>query len=143
MVRIFESDDDLRSKIAEYTNSQNAITKENLASLRKDQRALEVYLKDKKIKHVFKEGDVGIEDIREYIYIIDIVLFAQILISIKGYPEKATNQRKKLFDELYDSIFGIENLKIKDSYNIILMYMDIENWCNKFNDSLPKKVEIK
>ena len=53
------TDDALKGRIGEYTNSQNSINERDLKSLRPEQVKLEDYLRSNKILYIRKKGDVG------------------------------------------------------------------------------------
>jgi hypothetical protein len=129
LIRVFKttSDKTLINKIAEYTNSQNAISSIDLKSLSSEQIELEQYLDANKIIYARKTGDTGISESTEYEYKISMERFGQILFSIKGYPEKASNQKKDIFDKYYDDIFGNDNLDIAESPNQVRRYFEIKN----------------
>ncbi len=117
LVRIFKTstDENLNNRIAEFTNSQNSISNIDLKSLRAEQLQLEQYLDDFNIIYSRKSGDTGLEENKNYEHIISMEKFGQILYSLKGFPEKATNQKKQIFDKYYDEVFGEKNLNIEDS----------------------------
>lgn len=127
LVRVFKTstDDKLNNKIAEFTNSQNAISNIDLKSLRAEQLQLEQYLNDFNIIYSRKSGDTGLSESKSYIHKISMEKFGQILFSLKGYPEKASNQKKQIFDKYYDEVFGEPNLVIEDSPKQITRYFEI------------------
>jgi hypothetical protein len=129
LIRIFKttSDKTLINKIAEYTNSQNAISSIDLKSLSSEQIELEQYLDANKIVYARKTGDTGITENQEYEYKISMERFGQILFSINGYPEKASNQKKDIFDKYYEDIFGAENLDITESPTQVKRYFEIKH----------------
>ena len=101
LVRIFKIpvEDELKNRIAEYTNSQNAIASSDLKSVDKIQIQIENYLKEEQILYIRKAGQLG-EDNIEYKYRISKEKTAQILYSAFGFPDRASNQKKRLFQEL-------------------------------------------
>ena len=129
LVRVFKitEDSDLNNKIAEYTNSQNTISNMDLKSLRSEQIHLEQYLDEHNIVYSRKTGDVGLSDEKDYLHKISMEKFGQILYSLKGFPEKASNQKKQIFDKEYAEVFGEKNLKIEDSPEQIENYFNIKN----------------
>jgi len=129
LVRLFliDDEDDTKNKIAEFTNSQNSIYPVDLKSLRPEQIQLEQYLDEKNIIYSRKSGDTGIDDNKNYIHKISMERFGQILFSLKGNPEKASNQKKQIFDKKYNDIFLDENFSIEDSDKIINKYFEIKN----------------
>lgn len=140
LVRIFKasSENKLNNSIAEFTNSQNSISSIDLKSLRSEQLQLEQFLDEHNIIYSRKSGDTGLDERKNYIHKISMERFGQILFSLKGHPEKATNQKKQLFEKYYDDIFGAENLIIEDSPKQIAKYFEIR----KVYDSLSDKFEV-
>ncbi len=127
LVRIFKTGNnaDLTSKIAEFTNSQNSISEINLKSLAYEQIQIEQYLNDCGIIYARKSGDTGIFD-REYRHKISLEKFAQILFSKNGNPDKATNQKKRIFDKYYQETF-ITNFEIEQSDKLVDRYYEVKN----------------
>lgn len=128
LVRVFKTslNQKLNNKIAEFTNSQNSISNIDLKSLRAEQLQLEQFLDDHNIIYSRKSGDTGLSENKNYLHKISMERFGQILFSKMGFPEKATNQKKNIFDKYYDDIFGQDNLNIDDSPNIIKRYFEIK-----------------
>ena len=124
LVRVFKTTpaSQLTSKIAEYTNSQNAISIIDLKSLSSEQIQIEQYLDEHDIIYSRKVGDTGLDSERSYKYKISMERFGQILYSLKGNPHKATNQKKHIFDRFYGDVFGEGNLDLTDSPAIIEDY---------------------
>ena len=124
LVRIFMTgtEKNLTNKIAEYTNSQNAISAVDLKSLNPMQMKIEQILKDKNILYVRKVGDTG-ESGTEYEHRISMERFGQLLFSKQGQPHRASNQKKKIFDKYYDQIFG--NYNIEESVSLVEKYLEI------------------
>lgn len=129
LVRIFsvEQEDGTLNKIAEYTNSQNSISNVDLKSLRPEQIQLEQYLDEKGIIYARKSGDTGLNPEKKYDHKISMERFGQILFSLKGYPEKASNQKKQIFDKKYNDIFGEGSFEIENSVSIIQKYFEIQS----------------
>jgi hypothetical protein len=129
LVRIFKTtdDDELKNKIAEHTNSQNSISNVDLKSLRPEQIQLEQYLDEYEIAYTRKTGDSGQAKNDKHKYQISMERFGQLLFSVNGNPHKAYNQKKSIFDEYYDEVFGAKNLKIEESPKLILQYSEIKN----------------
>lgn len=126
----------LNNKIAESTNSQNSISNMDLKSLRKEQIDLEVFLKENNILYSRKSGDIGIND-KEYQYQITMEKLGQILISLKGLPEKSTNDKKNIFDKYYQSIFIDDTDLLDKSLSGIKQFYEIKQCYlnSKFKDS--------
>lgn len=127
LLRFFKipEEDSLKNRIAEYTNSQNAISSADLKSVDSIQIQIEKYFKEEKILYARKAGVVG-EDGVEYDYRISKEKLAQILYCAKGYPDRASNQKKRLFQEYYDDIFG-KDFDIESAVKLVKLYYEIEN----------------
>ncbi len=107
LLRVFKtSTGSVRNRIAEYTNSQNAISSIDLKSLSIEQIQIEQYLDEHNIIYARKIGDTGLSPTKEYIHKISMEKFGQILFAIQGSPEKASNQKKHIFEKYYDMVFG-------------------------------------
>ena len=138
LIRIFKvSDDDegaciLKSRIAEYTNSQNAIKVSDLKSIDYKQIQIENYLKQKGILYVRKAGDVG-EISATYEKRIPMELLAKIIYAYQGNPEKVTNQKRKLFTNYYDEIFG-DSLDLDQLVPMIELFHLIKNTDNTLTE---------
>lgn len=133
LVRIFKTEDDvwLTNSIAEYTNSQNAISATDLRSIDKTQVKLEEYLGKMGIKYVRKVGDIGF-DKYDYTNKISMEVLAQIIYSKMGNPDKATNQKKALFEKNYNEIFH-EDMDFDLTKQLIDQYFDIVNQYEKMD----------
>lgn len=127
LVRIFKIpvEDELKNRIAEYTNSQNAIASSDLKSVDKIQIQIETYLKEEQILYIRKAGQLG-EDNIEYRYRISKEKTAQILYSAFGFPDRASNQKKRLFQEYYNEIFQSDRFTLEKVVECIRLYYDIE-----------------
>lgn len=124
LVRVFKSkDESLNNKIAEYTNSQNAISSIDLKSLRTEQIQIEQYLKVHKILYARKAGDIGQKIDDSYQHQISMERFGQILFARQGNPHKASNQKKSIFEKHYESVF-VNDFKIEDSNLLVKLYFD-------------------
>ncbi len=117
LVRVFNTskNSELNNKIAEYTNSQNSIANVDLKSLRSEQLSIEQFLDEHDIVYARKTGDTGLDDGKQYKHKISMEKFGQILISVYGMPDKATNQKKEIFNKYYDTLFVSEWFNIEDS----------------------------
>lgn len=136
LVRVFqtENEDTLVNEIAEYTNSQNAISDSDLKSINNIQIKIEKILSENKIGYIRKVGDIGL-DTRFDLQISKETL-AQIIYSHKGYPDRATNQKKKLFGAYYDEIFGEDAIDYDTIVKLIKEYRKIEE---KYTELYDKK----
>jgi len=61
--------------------------------------------------------------------------FGQILFSIQGFPEKASNQKKQIFDKYYDQIFGEQNFDLSKSAEYVKRYFEIKKEYDLLNNS--------
>jgi hypothetical protein len=128
LIRIFKTGatDNLINKIAEYTNSQNAISAIDLKSLATEQILIEQFLDQANIIYARKIGDTGMDGSRTYTHKISMEKFAQIVFSIQGSPEKASTQKKKIFEKYYEQTFGEENFNISDSAKYVHRYYEVK-----------------
>ena len=138
------SDNNLRNKIGEFTNSQNAISLSDLRSLRSEQIQLEQFLDAHGIKYFRKKGDFKAS--KSYKYSIGKERLGQLLLSTMfGRPEIATNKKREIFDSLYDELF-ISNDKLlsEETLNLIFNFQDIESSYRKseFSGSIQKNMYI-
>ena len=126
LVRIFQTEKnyELTNNIAEYTNSQNAVSSINLKSISNIQIELERYLKQEGILYIRKSGDTGIKE-ENITKRISIEILAQLIYSKMGNPDRATNQKKALFDKYYDEIFS-ENLNFEEVKDLVEKYFNIQ-----------------
>ncbi|MEA3450536.1 MAG: AIPR family protein [Bacteroidota bacterium] len=137
LVRIFKTttDEPLNNKIAEFTNSQNSISNIDLKSLRSEQIQIEQFLDEHNIIYSRKTGDTGLSETKNYIHKISMERFGQILFSLKGYPDKASNQKKQIFDKYYDDIFSENNLNIAKSPEQVSRYFEIKREYERKNNN--------
>ncbi|AVL76271.1 hypothetical protein CEQ12_00190 (plasmid) [Staphylococcus cohnii] len=128
LVKIFqtEKNKELTNDIAEYTNSQNSISPMDLKSVNNFQIQLGSFLKSHQILYVRKSGDVGESNIN-YNNRISMEKVAQILYTYMGNPDRATNQKKALFEKYYDEIFDEDSLDFELVLNLINQYYSIED----------------
>lgn len=128
LIRVFKTttENKVRNRIAEYTNSQNAISKIDLKSLSSEQIQIEQFLEQHSIIYARKIGDIGIAPVINYIHKISMEKFGQILFSVQGHPEKASNQKKQIFDKYYSQIFGEKNFDISKSAEYINRYFEVK-----------------
>ncbi|MCT7728012.1 MAG: AIPR family protein, partial [Lactobacillus iners] len=125
--------DDLINEIAEYTNSQNAISDADLKSINKMQIKIEKFLYNQGIDYIRKSGDIGID--RGLESQISKERLAQILYSYRGYPDRSTSQKKKLFGVYYDDIFGDDVVDFNALLKLIKLYNEIEeNYRNLYGE---------
>lgn len=109
LVRLLNiTDDTLKGRIGEYTNSQNSINERDLKSLRPEQVKLEEFLSSNRILYIRKKGDVGQVDL-EYDYSVSMELLGQILWAASGYPEMVSNKKREIFTVQYDKLFANNN----------------------------------
>jgi len=136
LVRFFKisEEEQLKNRIAEYTNSQNAISSADLKSVDAIQIQIEKYFKEEKILYARKAGVVGDDDV-EYDYRISKEKLAQILYAAKGYPDRASNQKKRLFQEYYEEIFG-DGFNLEDAVRLVKLYYEIEKAYDEKKDGI-------
>lgn len=122
------NDEDLKSKISEYTNSQNAITVTDLKSMRKEQIDLEDYLSGHNVLYIRKSGNTGKED-KNYSYCITLQKLGQLLYAVNGNPGQVSNKKQQIFTTEYERLFCSDELLspktveyIKAYYNIFGLY---------------------
>lgn len=139
LVRILNisEDEKLNNKIAEYTNSQNAISVIDLKSLKDEQIKIEQYLSEYKILYIRKSGNTGDEDI-EYKKRISMERFGQILFSLSGSPEKASNKKRSIFDEEYENLF-VKEFNLENSVKQINKYFEIKNEYKKVDKKVSEQ----
>ncbi|OJD42612.1 hypothetical protein BAU22_22405 [Bacillus sp. 4048] len=127
LVRLFKTnkDDTLKNSIAEYTNSQNAISEIDLKSIDILQIQIEKYFAEIGILYVRKAGHFGDVNV-EYQTRISMEKLAQILYSSLGYPERASNQKRRLFLEYYDFIFKNDHFSLENCKEKTELYSEIE-----------------
>lgn len=138
LVRIFKTskDSNLNNKIAEYTNSQNSISNVDLKSLRSEQLQIEQFLDDHNIIYSRKTGDTGLDIAKKYIHKISMERFGQILMSFRGMPERATNQKKFIFDKYYDELFLSETFKLELCPEMITSYFQVKKEYEKLKGTI-------
>jgi len=145
LVRLLKvTDEELKSKIGENTNSQNSIDNMDLKSLRKEQLDIEHFFKEHEILYIRKKGDTG-EDNKIYKDNISMLLLGQMLLSISGYPENISNKRKDIFTKYYDELFvRNENLISLSTIAMIQKYREIESSYTRQNGkiSVQKKMYV-
>lgn len=137
-------DDGLKNKIAEYTNSQNAISISDLKSLRAEQIQLEEFLATKNIQYFRKKGESRTD--KSFSYSIGKERFGQILISTKfERPEYASNKKREIFDSYYNIIFSSNTgLITEESIRFVNMYRESENAykASKYSAKVQKHLYI-
>ena len=127
MVRLLKvTNEELKSRIAEYNNSQNAISQRDLKSLRKEQIQLEEFLEQNSILYERKRGDTG-RDKSQYETVVGMELMGQMLLSVAGLPEQISNKKREIFNTHYNKLFA-ENSELLSSntVEIIRKYRNIE-----------------
>ena len=126
LVRILKiTDDSLKNKIGEYTNSQNAIRSSDLKSLRKEQLELDSFLADHGILYLRKRGDEDNSTNAKYDYSIGMERLGQILWTINGFPEMVSNKKNEIFTTKYEDLFGVDDLISEKTVNLIKKYSSI------------------
>ncbi len=128
LLRVFKtsSESRIRNKIAEYTNSQNAISSIDLKALSSEQIHIEQYLDEHDIIYARKVGDTGLSSTKKYLHKISMEKFGQILFAIQGSPEKASNQKKHIFEKYYNVVFNGAKFDISKSVEHVKRYFEIK-----------------
>ncbi|MCU9811836.1 AIPR family protein [Paraclostridium sp. AKS81] len=140
LVKIFKTGcSNLNNKISEYTNSQNAISMINLKSVASEQIQIEQILDSNNIVYSRKTGDLGINEEKEYIHKISMEKFGQILFSRQGNPDKASNQKKKIFEKYYNETFLSDKFDINEAPCIVKEYYLIKKSTRRVNINLWTK----
>lgn len=123
LVRVFKvNDKELMNKIAEFTNSQNAISNRDLKSISSEQIKLEKYLDNFDILYIRKNGDTGMALKKAYKHIISMEKLGQILYAVKGNPENVTNKKRQIFESEYVKLFQDVNLLSERTVSYINYY---------------------
>lgn len=139
LVRIFQTENDktLTNNIAEYTNSQNAISPVDLKSISNIQIKIEEYLKQYGIMYI-RKVDKSIEISEESI---TMEVMAQLIYSKMGYPEVVTNQKGALFNRFYDDIFN-EQLDFDELITLYRTYRKIEQYYSLIHKESTKQMRF-
>lgn len=95
----------LKNRIAEYTNSQNSINPQDLKSVSSLQILIQQFLAQKDIEYIRKAGIEPIDKCFNYRITMD--QLTKLLYSCQGYPERVTNQKRKLYIDYYDGIYAV------------------------------------
>ena len=116
------------NRIAEFTNSQNAITNRDLKSISSDQIKLEKYLAEYSIKYIRRNGDIGSDNAIDgkWSFTISMEKLGQILFAVKGAPESATNKKRAIFDTDYNRLFKSDELLSKETIDLIKDYFRLK-----------------
>ncbi len=127
LLRVFKTSmGPVRNRIAEYTNSQNAISSIDLKSLSIEQIQIEQYLDEHNIIYARKIGDTGLSPTKKYIHKISMEKFGQILYAMQGFPEKASNAKKHIFEKYYDMVFGESKFDLLKAPVYVNRYFEIK-----------------
>ena len=139
LVRIFQTENDktLTNNIAEYTNSQNAISPVDLKSISNIQIKIEEYLKQYGIMYI-RKVDRSVEISEESI---TMEVMAQLIYSKMGYPEVVTNQKGALFNRFYDDIFN-EQLDFDELITLYRSYREIEQYYSLIHKESTKQMRF-
>lgn len=137
LVRLLNiTDDALKGRIGEYTNSQNSINERDLKSLRPEQVQLEEFLRSFKILYLRKKGDVGVAN-EVYEDSVSMELLGQILWAANGYPEMVSNKKREIFTIQYDKLFtNNEKLLSQETVKLIHSYREIYKTYKSVNKSV-------
>lgn len=102
---VTSKDEELTSKISEYTNSQNPIKEIDLRSVDKIQLKIERRLEQEGIQYRRKRGG-GKPISKKYNQTISMEKLGQILFAYEGRPEAAANSKTAIFSNYYEKIFN-------------------------------------
>lgn len=108
------TDEELTSKISEYTNSQNPIKELDLRSVDRIQRVIEKRLDQENIHYQRKRGR-GRTTRRDYSHSISMEKLGQILFAFEGRPESAGNSKSQIFSDNYYPILFNEDPKLLET----------------------------
>lgn len=124
----------LKNRIAEYTNSQNSINPQDLKSVSSLQILIQQYLEQKDIEYIRKTG-IEAND-KQFSYRITMDQLTKLLYSRQGYPERATNQKRKLYTDYYDNIYvvGENGFNFDEAYDIIIKYFSLRQTYNSYTE---------
>ena len=124
----------LKNRIAEYTNSQNSINPQDLKSVSSLQILIQQYLEQKGIEYIRKAG-IETND-KQFSYRITMDQLTKLLYSRQGYPERATNQKRKLYTDYYDNIYvvGENGFNFEAAYDIIIKYFSLRQTYNSYTE---------
>ena len=112
----------------------------NLKSVAAEQIQIEQILDSNNIVYARKIGDLGISEDKEYTHKISMEKFGQILFSRQGNPEKASNQKKKIFEKYYNETFLSDKFDINEAPYIVKEYYSIRK---EYDTSSYESIEQK
>lgn len=143
LVRIFKvTDKGLMNKIAEYTNSQNAISNRDLKSISSEQVQLEQYLENYGILYIRKNGDIGDDKTKSCDFSITMEKLGQILYAVKGNPENSTNKKKLIFESEYKRLFKTDELLSETTVSYIKNYFMFRALYKKIKGKKPTELKV-
>ena len=143
LVRIFKvTDKSLMNKIAEYTNSHNAISNRDLKSISSEQVKLEQYLENFGIQYIRKNGDSGDDSAKDFDYSVSMEKLGQILYAIKGNPESATNKKKLIFESEYKHLFQTEDILSEKTVSYIKSYYSVRALFKEIKGKKPTELKV-
>lgn len=123
LCRIYETrDQELKIKIAEYTNSQNPVKSRDLRSLDSIQTRLEANLK---LEGYFYERKKNQYKDKPRDKRLDAEKIGQILYAKNGYPSEAKNKKSLIFGSAYETIF-YDTLTVQEILKTYKTYRFIE-----------------
>lgn len=133
------NDEDLKSRISEYTNSQNEISIVDLKSMRKEQIDLEDYLSNYDILYIRKSGNIG-DNEKTYSYCVTLQKLGQILYAVNGFPGQVSNKKKLIFTTEYDNLFCNDELLSPKTVDYIKSFFKIRDLYKKAPEYFELKV---
>lgn len=116
----------LKNRIAEYTNSQNSINPQDLKSVSNLQILIQQFLAQKNIEYIRKTG-IESKD-KQFSNRITMDQLTKLLYSCQGYPERVTNQKRKLYIDYYDSIYSVNDVgfDFEGTYEKIMKFFNLK-----------------
>lgn len=110
-------EEQLEDSISLYANTQNKVNADDLKSTKQEQQEIGEKLAKEGIYYQRKRGEK--DKTRNCGKSITMQRFAQIIWSMMGNPDEASNKKKSLFEENYDKIFTQNDLLSKEFSSVI------------------------
>lgn len=134
LCRFYEANDPIFSaNVAEFTNSQTAVTSRDIKSIDEKQRKLQDLIRGKGYFYQLKSKEF---DKEQRDLVIDFEKIAQCLYAFEcEYPSQARNNKKDIFASKYNEIFndGVDENYIINLHNLYKEIVKKRNWIVKSN----------